>query len=241
MKGREGKKKRRKDEGWRNEGKRKGKVRDVGVKLEPLHTFVYFGLFPPLPIWDCLLWSCPGARSRINILAIQATSCQQALSFEQCASSGWMLTNDDHESNGHVSASTFTSTKWNWANKMVRGSKQVLGTADSQSPLVGPHNDAPEADVVARKGFGAPIAEGTRGNAMQQASGPGGNLGAGLNRVLRSSYSGPHGIPRGIYSTWGLSVLGMYSGEGQRDQVWFYKLCELGTPLSFFKPQSPDL
>lgn len=110
-----------------------------------------------------------------------------------------------------------------------------------KSPLVGPHNDAPEADVVARKGSGAPNAEGTRGNAMQQASGPGGNLGAGLNRVLRSSYSGPHGIPRGIYSTWGLSVLGMYSGEGQRDQVWFYKLCELGTPLSFFKPQSPDL
>lgn len=87
----------REEEG-RRWGTEKGRKEKKEKRLEPLQTFAYFRLSPPLPSWDFLLWSCPGARARINILAIQATSSQQALSFEQCASSGWMPIDDDHGS-----------------------------------------------------------------------------------------------------------------------------------------------
>lgn len=151
-------------EGWRKEGKKKKKekVRDLGVKLESPQTFVYLHLFPPLPSWDHLLWSCPGARSRVNILAIQTTSCQQALPFEQCASRGWML-NCWWPWKQWSSASKFKSTNWNRACRITpwqtRWSEEVSKCWELQipkSPLVGPQNDAPEADVVARKGSGAP-------------------------------------------------------------------------------------
>lgn len=183
---------------------KKGKVRDVGMETRTPTDFCIFHLFPPLPSWDCLLWSCPGARSRINILAIQAASCQQALPFEQCASSGWTLNwwwpwkqRSCLCFKVHSHKLKLGMPHYSWQTRWSEEVSKCWELQIPKSPFVGSCNNAQEADVVARKGFEAPTRRELEAMPCNKHQGWVGTWEQDQT-VLRSLYSGSHGIPRGI-------------------------------------------